>query len=147
MRVGMERIELQGTLIRVDCPREISDLAKNISQVSIGVGITGIEGNGFFISGYRIRRTPGFLRYHTEIEPVDRQRRLSFNCRMEVTEGVSKPIQTVGDQAQEMAGLGIMRSQFERVSVGVFRLGKSTGLLMSPPLIEPGPDRLVSCLS
>jgi hypothetical protein len=36
MRVGMGRIELQGTLIRVDCPREISDLAKNISQVSIG---------------------------------------------------------------------------------------------------------------
>ena len=36
---------------------------------------------------------------------------------MEVTEGVSKPIQTVGDQAQEMAGLGIMRSQLERVSV------------------------------
>jgi hypothetical protein len=46
-----------------------------------------------------------------------------------------------------MAGLGIMRRQLERVSVGVFRLGKSTGLLMNPALIEPGPDRLVSYLS
>ena len=66
---------------------------------------------------------------------------------MEVTEGLSKPIQTVGDQAQEMAGLGIMRSQLERVSVGVFRLGKSTGLLVHPALIEPCSDRLISCLS
>ena len=92
MRVGMGRIELQCMLIGVHRPSQISAIAKNIPQISIGLGIPGIERDGFFIRGYRLRRAAGLLRYHAEIEPVDRRRRLSFDCRMEVTEGFSKTV-------------------------------------------------------
>ena len=34
-----------------------------------------------------------------------------------------------------------MGGKFVGMSIGIFRFGKSTGLLMSPALIEPGLDR------
>ena len=36
-----------------------------------------------------------------------------------------------------------MRGKLEGVSIGVFRFGETTGLLMTPALVEPGLDRVV----
>ena len=36
-----------------------------------------------------------------------------------------------------------MRGKLEGVSIGVFRFGETTGLLMTSALVEPGLDRVV----
>ena len=122
MHVGVVRFETEGLLILPHCCRYLILILEGNAQVVVRLGEVGFEADGFLIMAYRLGQPASRLQSITQIAVEGGIPRLERDRPADVLDRYIVLAHLVGDHAQQMPGVGMIRIHLQDLAIDRFGL-------------------------